>query len=847
MTVATMKVPFSGYVLDDDAEVLTAFMHLTAVPSFIVNLTGEMIYGNESGLALLGIDALTTDGFSLKSVVHTDEAASAKEQAQALLDGTSRFVHSERRYRRQDGCFIWVSISLSLIRDPAGCPRYFCLQAIDIDHHKQLQTALDESERRWNFALESAGQGIWEADRAQDQVYYSPTWKKLRGFDPNAIVKSSTEAWMARVHPRDRERVQTIVRQQNSGEIKRKAFEYRERHQLGHYIWIQSRGAPIEFDVSGNPTRIIGTDTDITEFKKAEHRSRALAHRLELALEVSKIGVFEADLETGALYYDDPLYKLFGIPLTNKVLSSNDFEGALHPDDATRIIADIAAAVESRGTFRGKFRICRPDGSIRSVMAHATYFEDSEGNPKLIGANWDVTEDVALAEGLQAANALAELRYAELELAKEAIERQALHDPLTGLPNRRYLEALLSSFAGSAGGHIAALHIDLDGFKKINDTLGHAAGDAVLKHVGEFLTNTAGPGDFVCRVGGDEFTVICSEPVGHDYLTDLAERIISRLAAPLLYQGHLCHFGCSIGIAIEERKLLFADRLLINADSALYRAKDNGRGRVEFFTEALRAEIALTKRTADDLLRAIQHEEFVPYYQPVVDAKTYAIVGVEALARWRHPSEGVLAPLRFMKTAQDLNVLARIDEQILFRAVTDMEHWRQQGLDIPSVSVNVSFKRLDDPNLLAKLAGLAFKPDTLVFEFLESIFLDDSGDEFEANINGIRAMGIGIDIDDFGTGHTSFLSLFRLKPRRFKIDRQLVMPIIEHADQREIVKSIIGIGKTLGIEVVAEGVETMRHAEVLKELGCDYLQGFAFAKPMASDELAAWCVRRFWP
>lgn len=842
MSVRLADFSIPVHSLGPDLELLANVLMLAAAPSFVVDLTGHIVDANQIGADLLGLQGTSWAGFSLVSIVHPEDAPLAHQQAQGLLAGTTRTAFAERRWRHSSGKFVWVSLSLKLIADTEGTPTFFFLQAVNIDDHKLTERALAESERRWNFALESAGQGVWEADRSIDHVYYSPTWKKLRGFDVTSNIDSSEAAWLARIHPRDRERVRTIVRRQNTGEIARNAFEYREMHQRGHYIWIQSRGAPIEFGPDGNPTRIIGTDTDITDFKNAEHQSRTLTHRLELAMKVSKIGVFEADLETGALLYDRPLHELFGIPLDRTVLSAEDFENALHPDDAKRIVGDIATAVECQGIFNGKFRIQRPDGSIRTVMSHATYFEDSDGNRKFIGANWDVTEDVMLAEGLQAANALAESRYAELKLANEKIKHLALHDALTGLPNRRYLELMMNRSGDTSDDRIAALHIDLDRFKQINDSLGHAAGDAVLKHVAAFLSRTVGSENFVARTGGDEFTVLCTGTLTEDHLSKLAQQIIAGLGVPFRYHGLSCSFGCSIGIAKQERKSLNAERLLIEADSALYGAKESGRGRIEFFTESLRAEIALAKRTTDDLTRAVRDREFVPFYQPIVDAASFRIAGIEALARWRHPTEGMLLPARFLKSAHDLNVLADIDGQILEQAVKDFKFWQTQDLGITSVSVNVSFHRLQGVELLASLAKISFAPGTLVFEFLESIFLDDTGDEFETNINGIKSLGIGIDIDDFGTGHTSFLSLIRLRPRRFKIDRQLVLPIVEHKEQREIVKSLIGIGRTLGIQVVAEGVETMEHAHLLKELGCDYLQGFAFARPMDAEALTSWCL-----
>jgi diguanylate cyclase (GGDEF)-like protein len=424
-----------------------------------------------------------------------------------------------------------------------------------------------------------------------------------------------------------------------------------------------------------------------------------------------------------------------------------------------------------------------------------------------------------------------------------------LHDELTGLPNRRFLDEVLNRHACRAaepGDALALLHVDLDRFKQINDTLGHAAGDAMLAHVAGLLSADAGQGNFVARVGGDEFIVVCFNKTDTRDLAELADRIIAKIRQPVPYEGHFCRFGASIGIAIETSEQPDPQRVLINSDIALYRAKGRGRNRYEFFSKALQEEIESTKRIADDILRGIEQDEFIPFYQPLVDAKSFDLVGVEALVRWNHPTDGILNPPRFLKIAEDLNVLAAIDRAILERSIHDLEQWNEMGLGVPSVSVNVSFRRLTDDQLVPSLRGLKIKPGTISFEFLESIFLDEFDEGVAWNIDAIREMGIGIDVDDFGTGHTSFVSLLKLNPRRFKIDRQLISPIVRVPEQRRLVASIIEIGKSLGIKVVAEGVETMEQAQILQGLGCDFLQGFAFARPMPADQITSWIKAGTW-
>ncbi|TIT41893.1 MAG: GGDEF domain-containing protein, partial [Mesorhizobium sp.] len=280
------------------------------------------------------------------------------------------------------------------------------------------------------------------------------------------------------------------------------------------------------------------------------------------------------------------------------------------------------------------------------------------------------------------------------------------------------------------------------------------------------------------------------------------------------------------------------------ADLALYRAKSHGRNRYEFFNEELQSEIVRTKQIADEILGGLERNEFVAYYQPQFDARTLEIVGVEALSRWKHPRRGILAPAAYLKVAEELNVVALIDRTTLKQALENFERWSH--LNIPRVSVNVSARRLEDRDLIKGLRKLAIKQGTVSFELVESIFLDENDDFVSWNIEQIKELGIDIEIDDFGTGYASIVSLLKLQPRRLKIDRQLITPITGSKAQRRLVSSIIEIGKSLGIEVVAEGVETMEHARILKELGCDILQGYAFGRPMDAKTFKAFAQSRKW-
>jgi len=575
------------------------------------------------------------------------------------------------------------------------------------------------------------------------------------------------------------------------------------------------------------------------KIRSRENELLTVSHRLNLALESSKIGIWEIDLETQGRTWDERMSHLHGLPAQASEPTYEAWRRTVHADDIKSASLSLFRTLDEGLEYRSQYRVALPDSSIRHIRNVGSTHEGPDGKAKITGISWDVTDDVLMTEQLRAAKAMADAKNDELAHAKDRIEHNALHDPLTGLGNRRMLDKELQGLSGDNGLiDVAILHIDLDRFKQINDTLGHAAGDAMLVHASEILRSNIRKNDIVARIGGDEFVIVVSNPPGNVYLSQLCERIINQMRQPVDYNGFPCRFGVSIGIAVARETAVDERKLLVNADIALYRAKENGRNRHEFFTEILQAEIIKTKRIADEILEGIEKNEFVAFYQPQLEAGSLKLAGVEALIRWNHPREGLLTPDKFLKIAEEMNAMATLDRIVLDRALIDGMRWAAEGIEVPKISVNVSAKRLRDETLVNSLKGLSLRPGQIAFELVESIFLDESDDVVLANIEGIKKLGIDIEIDDFGTGHTSIVSLLKIKPKRLKIDRQLVAPILRARSEQALIRSIIEIGRSLGIETVAEGVETMEHAEMLGLLGCDLLQGYAFAKPLSADDFA---------
>ncbi len=465
--------------------------------------------------------------------------------------------------------------------------------------------------------------------------------------------------------------------------------------------------------------------------------------------------------------------------------------------------------------------------------------EFQRANRDLKAANREKSEAMI---SLQQANSLLEEQAEAMLQVQAEIQHTALHDPLTGIANRRFLDERMGELSAAchrSGDWLAVLHIDLDRFKQINDTAGHAAGDALLVSVASILKENVRAEDFVARIGGDEFCIVCTGSGGINMPGQIAERILTQTAIPFPFEGRDYWFGASIGIATARGRQINPSDLLVNADIALYRAKNHGRGRLEYFSTELQAEIIQNKLIADGIRAGLKRDEFIPHYQAQIDAQTMEIAGFEALARWQNPNDGLLPPVAFLGMAEELNVVSDIDRMILEATMADYARWTDAGYRVPRLSVNVSSRRLREVGLIENLKAMNLPRGLLAFELLESVFLDDADETIVWHIDMLKEMGIDVELDDFGSGHASIISLVKLRPDAIKIDRELVHTVTTDPARRDLVRSIIEIGKSLDVRVVAEGVETTDHSKLLRTLGCDVLQGYVFSKPIPAAEVPA--------
>ncbi|MEL6235599.1 MAG: EAL domain-containing protein [Pseudomonadota bacterium] len=428
----------------------------------------------------------------------------------------------------------------------------------------------------------------------------------------------------------------------------------------------------------------------------------------------------------------------------------------------------------------------------------------------------------------------------DLEESMKENDWQARHDGLTGLLNRRGLDEVLAA-AQEQGDLVLLYYADLDLFKAINDTLGHAAGDAVLVSLGQRLRELARAGDHVARIGGDEFVLLRRSP-GDEVPVAAGTQMIAQLSQPVPYRGRRCHFGVSMGAAYAGAGHGDFSSLMSRADMALYRSKQRGRNRIHLFDGRMARAKAEKKAMSEELAGAVANKQLLGYFMPQVSAQTGELVGAEVLARWPHPNRGLIQPNVFVPLAEELKLIPEIDAMMLAQALELRESWRAQGFTPPRCSVNVSARRLLDPNLIPSLQRSNIPPDAISFELVESVFLDHANARIQWTIDALRDLRIGVEIDDFGTGHASIMGLRRIKPDRLKIDAQFMSGIETPGPERDLLLTIVEIGSILGISVVAEGIETQIQAEILTEMGCDTLQGYLYGAPMPADLFFERCL-----
>lgn len=565
--------------------------------------------------------------------------------------------------------------------------------------------------------------------------------------------------------------------------------------------------------------------------KESNLLNKELNERMELALLGSKDGVWDWNILNNSVYFSPRWKEILGYKdeeLPNEVSSWSD---RIHPDDEKETWTDVYKNVNGETEYYENIhRLRHKDGHWVWIQDRGKVQYDEDGNAvRMIGTHTDISEE----------------KETHLKLLKQAemIQHQAHHDALTGLPNRILFTDRLEQGIEKAKRHkegLALFFIDLDKFKHINDSLGHGVGDKVLKLISKRLRNIIREEDTLARLSGDEFTLIMEELHHPEDASLLAEKILKTLAQALVFDEHKLYVSGSIGISFYPQDAADAQSLLKYADTAMYKAKEEGRNNFQFYSAEMTV-FALNRMAMNTSLRqAIDNEEFVIHYQSQINASTNALLGVEALVRWEHPAKGFLMPDEFIPLAEETGMIVEIDQWVMRTAMKQVSQWYKEGLTPGVLGLNLSVKQLDKTDFIQKIETCIkrydFDPKWLELEITEGQMLKKS-EEVITKLHQINNLGIGISIDDFGTGYSSLSLLKRLPINRLKIDRSFINDIPEDEEDVAIVKAIIALAGSLKLDLIAEGVETSEQRDFLIDHGCINIQGHYYSQPMTAEEM----------
>lgn len=554
------------------------------------------------------------------------------------------------------------------------------------------------------------------------------------------------------------------------------------------------------------------------------------------------------DPQKSLMNYVSPAYEvLWGRTRESLYKRPTSFLEAIHADDQERVLA--ALEKQARGEYEEEYRVVRPDGSVRWVRDRAFPIRNEAGDVhRIAGIAEDITRHKELEEALRETNAMLKAandvlerrvaeRTAELERTNRQLAYDAFHDSLTGLTNR----ALVIDRLGQAiekekrnrKHAFAVLFLDLDRLKVVNDSLGHAVGDALLIAVARRLEAFMRPTDTLARLGGDEFVILLEGISSIEDAVQLAERLQSKLQQPFELGGHKLHTSASIGIAFSEVGYDRAQDVLLDADVAMYYAKAQGKASHQVFRMEMRDRAVAVLPLETSLRTALEHQELQLYYQPIASLQSGAIVGFEALLRWHHPQHGVIALAELIPLAEETGLIIDINRWVMGEACRQLRAWRGQYPTV-TVSINIAAQQVTRTYLFTEVKAILremdLEPSAVQLEITETALMNSA--EFLQAFKDLRALGVWLAIDDFGTGYSSLSYLQSFPIHTLKIDRSFVSGMIESHESAELVRIIITLAQSLGMAVVAEGVETSEQLTRLKALGCDYAQGYFFSRPL---------------
>ena len=647
--------------------------------------------------------------------------------------------------------------------------------------------------------------------------FVSDGCQRLTGYRPDELVGDGCVSYEAITHPEDRRWVRAEIRA---------ALDSRRRFFVNYRIitaentikWVWEAGIGIHAS-DGKLTAIEGFVQDVSRNKAAEHALRQTEERYRGIFENAVEGIFQTTADGQYLRANPALARIYGYESPADLMANlSNISGQLYVNPAQR--SEFVRQMQQHGSVKNFVsEVRRRDGSVIWITENGRAVLDEEDRLLYYeGAVEDITET---------------------RRHQQRLEHQATHDALTALPNRSLLSDRLRqavSYAKRYKQIVAVVFIDLDHFKLINDSLGHQTGDNLLKTMSERMSENVRGSDTVARLSGDEFVILLRNEKGEDDVTGAVQRIIRAICRPWRNQGQEIVVTCSAGISLHPRDGEDPATLLKNADAAMYRAKELGRNQIQFFTAEMNAAVRHRLDLQTRLHHALEQGEFALYYQPKVDLATRTVIGMEALLRWLPPGEEMIGPDVFIPLAEESGFIVPLGEWVLREACRYTRQLHDAGLGRLQVAVNVSARQFQQRDLINRIqavlddSGLA--PEFLQLELTESLVMHDA-EQFVATLEALDRLGVQLAIDDFGTGYSNLAYLKRFPVSRLKVDGTFVRDIATDPDDATIVKAVISLAHSLGLGVVAEGVETTEQLDFLAANGCDEIQGYLISRPVA--------------
>ncbi|MES2700880.1 MAG: EAL domain-containing protein [Pseudomonadota bacterium] len=762
-------------------------------------------------------------------LVHPEDRARLQQEMEVARVDADVFDSEYRIIRCDNGEVRWISCRTKLLRDNDNLVVRTLGAHRDITDRKLFEIALQESEQRLRLVHDITGLAEFWAT-GDGLAHVSGRMVEQLGL-PIGTETLPFDELLSMVHPDDREMLkEKVATNLDSGDDF--ACDFRITHGwTGQEHWIHSRSR-MQRDEHGRILRTIGAHLDITERKCVEHVLRESEERFRLAAEAAGLGVWDYDPATGTREWSFRLLDILGLPADTEP-SLEAAAQRVHPEDRARFLGmlNYAQLDTSSVKFEQTFRIVRGDNHTeRWVTINCWKTRRAEKSlDRIILTLRDVTDEKS---------------------AEERVRWSANHDALTRLANRAQFQEKLEDVTRAShvsGRPVGLLLLDLDHFKQINDTFGHDAGDQLLKMFAERLESVVRPNDIVARLGGDEFAIILSDLKEPHRLSELSASIQRRLREPFVHKGRILDCYASIGGAVFPHDCDSPAELMKNADMALYSAKHAGRSTTKIFEVNLRDEVERRVNMVQLAREAIRDSRVMPYYQPKFDLRSRKVLGFEALLRWRNPAGQVQLPEKLEAAFEDLNVAATLTDLMVEQAILDMRDWLDQGLDFGHVAINTSaadFRRENFAEGVLQQLELARIPTTMFqIEVTETVFLGRGAEYVHGALALFSSAGVKIALDDFGTGYASLRHLKEFPVDIIKIDRSFVRDMECDPGDDAIVHAVINLGQSLGLDVIAEGVEEESHAEHLLRHGCHYGQGFLFASAQPADKVPSLLAR----